>query len=130
MFRHNMANFREVVNKGKGSGKLGYSWEIILLCSWWNKYSEHLGNISSNWKCWVVCATYHTRCHKKQQSVGCPYPLWHLIIIFSGNRETNYFYLTGWSYWHFKRMWKCKYDILLTISVLNIDNYKHQTDSK
>ena len=43
-----------------------------MLCSCWNKYCENLSNfymVNRNWKCWVVTATYSTRCHKEYTRV-------------------------------------------------------------
>jgi len=40
----------------------------LHFCYFWNKYCEQLANlykVNRNRKCWVVNATYNTRCHKE-----------------------------------------------------------------
>ena len=43
-----------------------------------------------------------------------PYPLWSMVLIYKGNRETKYFYLNVRTCWHFRRMWNYKYFIYTT----------------
>ena len=53
---------------------------------------------------------------------------WSMVLIYYGNLETKYFYLTETIYWHFKL--RKKYLVLLTKSWLSFDRYKNTKDSK